>query len=100
VRYRVPRNGVRSIKEFVVLAVWGELPSMIFGHSGTSACALVMQAPGDPWPQRSRQEHLLHVIAGALNPTTVTAIVRGHVAPLLQFGTGFDPGLSSREDVT
>jgi ABC-type polysaccharide/polyol phosphate transport system ATPase subunit len=100
VRYHVPRNGVRSIKEFLVLAVQGQLRfddfwaledvSLRVGH-GERLGIIGRNGAG--------KSTLLQVIAGVLNPTTGKSDVNGRVAPLLQLGAGFDPELSGRENV-
>lgn len=99
-RYRVPRNGVRSIKEFLLLAVQGELRfddfwalddvSLRVGH-GERLGVIGRNGAG--------KSTLLQIIAGVLRPTTGSADIRGRVAPLLQLGAGFDPELSGRENV-
>jgi len=42
---------------------------------------------------------LLRMIGGLIRPDTGAIRVRGHVAPLIAFGAGFDPVLSGRENV-
>lgn len=42
---------------------------------------------------------LLKLIARVLRPTTGRVIVRGKIAPLLEFGAGFHPELTGRENV-
>jgi ABC-type polysaccharide/polyol phosphate transport system ATPase subunit len=42
---------------------------------------------------------LLKLIARVLRPTSGRVVVRGHVAPLLEFGAGFHPELSGRENI-
>jgi lipopolysaccharide transport system ATP-binding protein len=47
----------------------------------------------------SGKSSLLEVITGTLTPTAGFARTRGRVAALLELGSGFDPGLSGRENV-
>lgn len=42
---------------------------------------------------------MLKLIAKVLRPTTGRVVVRGNVAPLLEFGAGFHPELTGRENV-
>lgn len=100
VRYRVPRNGVRSIKEFLVLALRGELRFDDFWaledvdlEVGRGERLGVIGRNG------AGKSTLLQVIAGVLRPTAGVADIRGRVAPLLQLGAGFDLELSGRENV-
>ena len=47
----------------------------------------------------SGKSSLLEVITGTLMPTTGAARAHGRVAALLELGSGFDPGLSGRDNV-
>ncbi|MBN2549637.1 MAG: ABC transporter ATP-binding protein [Anaerolineales bacterium] len=42
---------------------------------------------------------LLKLVAKVLKPTSGRVIVRGNIAPLLEFGAGFHPELSGRENI-
>ena len=42
---------------------------------------------------------LLQLIAGTLNPTQGSAVVKGRIAALLELGSGFNPEFSGRENV-
>jgi ABC-type polysaccharide/polyol phosphate transport system ATPase subunit len=100
VRYHVPRNGVRSIKEFLVLAVQGQLRFDDFwALEDVSLRVGRGERLGVIGRNGAGKSTLLQVIAGVLNPTTGDSNVYGRVAPLLQLGAGFDPELSGRENV-
>lgn len=100
VRYRVPRGGVRSIKEYLLQLVRGQLRfddfwaledvNLSVGH-GERVGVIGRNGAG--------KSTLLQVLAGVLDPTTGVSTVRGNIAPLLQLGAGFDPELSGRENV-
>ena len=47
----------------------------------------------------SGKSSLLEIIAGTLTPTSGSARAHGRVAALLELGSGFDPGLSGRDNV-
>ncbi|HEV7665735.1 MAG TPA: ABC transporter ATP-binding protein [Chloroflexota bacterium] len=100
VRYRLPRGGVRSIKEYLLQAVRGQLRFDDFWALDDVSLAV---GPGERLGVIGRngagKSTLLQVIAGVLTPTTGAARVHGRVAPLLQLGAGFDPELSGRENV-
>lgn len=42
---------------------------------------------------------LLKVIAGVYKPTSGTVTRRGHIAPLIELGAGFDPNYTGRENI-
>jgi ABC-type polysaccharide/polyol phosphate transport system ATPase subunit len=100
VRYRVPRGGVRSIKEYVLKAVRGELRFDDFWAVEDVDLSVGRgERIGIIGRNGAGKSTLLQVIAGVLPPTTGRVEVRGRVAPLLQLGAGFDPELSGRENI-
>ena len=100
VRYRVPRGGVRSLKEYLLQAVRGQLRFDDFwALEDVDLSVQRGERVGVIGRNGAGKSTLLQVIAGVLPPTTGTTIVRGRVAPLLQLGAGFDPELSGRENV-
>ena len=42
---------------------------------------------------------ILKIIAGVYKPTTGEVVRRGHIAPLLELGAGFDPNYTGRENI-
>jgi ABC-type polysaccharide/polyol phosphate transport system ATPase subunit len=99
-RYRLPHGGVRSMKEYLLQAVRGQLRFDDFWaledinlRVGRGERVGVIGRNG------AGKSTLLQVIAGVLPPTTGSVAVHGRVAPLLQLGAGFDPELSGRENV-
>jgi ABC-type polysaccharide/polyol phosphate transport system ATPase subunit len=100
VRYRMPRNRLRSIKEFLLLALQGQLRFDDFwALEDVNLNIAHSERLGVIGRNGAGKSTLLQVIAGVLTPTTGSADVRGRVAPLLQLGAGFDPELSGRENV-
>jgi ABC-type polysaccharide/polyol phosphate transport system ATPase subunit len=100
VRYRIPKEGVKSLKELFVRSMtkrlvfedfWAlqnvtfQIPSgSIFGVVGRNGAG---------------KSTLLKVIARVLYPTGGRIIIRGKVAPLLELGGGFHNDLTGRENV-
>ena len=100
VRYRVPRGGVRSMKEYFLQAIRGELRFDDFWAIENIDLSVSRgERLGVIGRNGAGKSTLLQVIAGVLAPTTGQSTVRGRVAPLLQLGAGFDPELSGRENV-
>ena len=100
VRYRLPRGGVRSIKEYVLQAIRGQLRFDDFwALEDVNLSVGRGERVGVIGRNGAGKSTLLQVIAGVLAPTTGGAKVHGRVAPLLQLGAGFDPELSGRENV-
>ena len=100
VRYRVPRGGVRSIKEYVLQAIRGQLRYDDFWALEDVDLKVDRgERLGVIGRNGAGKSTLLQVIAGVLVPTSGAVAVRGRVAPLLQLGAGFDPELSGRENV-
>ena len=100
VSYRVPRERIGSFKEYAIRKIqrrvqvetfWalrdvslqvrrGEIFGLV-GHNGAG------------------KSTLLKTVARVLRPTRGRVVVRGTVAPLLEFGAGFHPELTGRENV-
>lgn len=100
VRYRLPKGGTRSIKEFVLLAVRGELRfDNFWALRGVNLSLRRGERLGVIGQNGAGKSTLLQLMARVLPPTTGVAIIRGRVAPLLQLGAGFDPELSGRENI-
>jgi lipopolysaccharide transport system ATP-binding protein len=100
VRYRLPRGGVRSIKEYAVLALRGQLRFDDFwALRGVNLCVERGERLGVVGRNGAGKSTLLQLVARVLTPTLGRVSVRGRVAPLLQLGAGFDSELSGRENV-
>src|SRR5258708_7591255 len=100
VRYRVPRGGVRSIKEYALLAVKGKLRFDDFwALENVDLCLHRAERLGIVGRNGAGKSTLLQVMAGVLIPSAGSVAMMGSVAPLLQLGAGFDPELTGRENV-
>jgi len=99
-RYRVPHDKVRSIKEYAIRKVKGDL-----GFSDHWALKNVSfeihrgEVFGIVGRNGAGKTTLLKVIARVLRPTTGRIVVRGLVAPLLGLGAGFNDELTGRENI-
>jgi ABC-type polysaccharide/polyol phosphate transport system ATPase subunit len=100
VRYRAPDERIHSLKEYAIRWVQGKIKHRDFwalqdvnlniprgvalgliGHNGAG------------------KSTLSKLVARVLKPNIGRIVVRGHVAPLLEFGAGFHPELTGRENV-
>ena len=100
VRYRLPRGGIRSIKEYVVQAVRGRLQFDDFWALRDITLSVGRgERLGVIGRNGAGKSTLLQLMARVLTPSIGSIAVRGRVAPLLQLGAGFDPELSGRENV-
>jgi ABC-2 type transport system ATP-binding protein len=100
VRYRLPSNRSRSIKEHVLLRLRGQLTFDDFWALRDVSLDVV---PGECLGVIGRngagKTTLLQVIARVVPPSEGVVQVRGRIAPLLQLGAGFDQELTGRENV-
>jgi ABC-2 type transport system ATP-binding protein/lipopolysaccharide transport system ATP-binding protein len=100
VRFRVPHQGTRSLKEYAIRALqrrvtftdfWALHHASVEIQAGESFGLVGHNGAG--------KSTLLKVVARVLRPTTGRVRVRGRVAPLLETAAGFHPDLTGRENV-
>jgi ABC-type polysaccharide/polyol phosphate transport system ATPase subunit len=100
IRYRLPKDRTRNLKELVLLWLrrrldfdefWALRGVNLVVPRGERLAVIGRNGAG--------KSTMLQVIARILYPTTGKVTVRGRVAPLLQLGAGFDSELTGRENV-
>ncbi len=100
VRYRVPHERYATLKEHAIR--WLER-RVQYDDFWALRDVNVRIAPGEVvgliGPNGAGKSTLLKVIARVLRPVQGRVVVRGRVAPLLEFGAGFHPELTGRENV-
>lgn len=100
VRYRAPSERIRSIKEYTIRWVQGRIKHKEFWALRDVNLSV---APGETMGlighNGAGKSTLLKLIARVLRPTSGRVVVRGNVAPLLEFGAGFHSELTGRENV-
>jgi ABC-type polysaccharide/polyol phosphate transport system ATPase subunit len=100
VRYRLPKNGLRSLKESVVLALQRQLAFDEFtALRGVSLNVQPGERLGIVGRNGAGKSTLLQVIAQVVQPSSGMVVTRGAVAPLLELGAGFDTELTGRENI-
>ena len=100
VRYRVPRERMRTFKEYAIRALKRQLSHDEFwALRGVSLHVNPEEVFGIVGRNGAGKSTLLRVVAGVLKPTRGRVWVKGRVAPLLELGAGFHPELTGRENV-
>jgi ABC-type polysaccharide/polyol phosphate transport system ATPase subunit len=100
VRFRVPRERIKTFKEYAIKALQRRV-----GHDEFWALKNVnldvnpREVFGIVGRNGAGKSTLLRVVAGVFRPTTGRVRVRGRIAPLLELGAGFHSELTGRENV-
>jgi ABC-type polysaccharide/polyol phosphate transport system ATPase subunit len=98
--YRVHRERVSSFKEYAIRKVQGKVQSDLFWALQDVDLSIRRgEIFGLVGRNGAGKSTLLKVVARVLRPTRGRVWVRGRVAPLLEFGAGFHPELTGRENV-
>ena len=100
VRYRVPKEQVRTFKEYAIRRIKGEINHVEFlALNDVSLNIMRGEVFGLIGPNGAGKTTLLRLVAQVMRPTQGRVIVVGRVAPLLAMGAGFHPELTGRENV-
>ena len=100
IRYRLPNNNTRSLKDFAIKAVTGQIKyDHFWALKDISMTVQEGEILGLIGHNGAGKSTLLKVVARILKPTEGRVIVRGSVAPLLGVGAAFHLELTGRENV-
>jgi ABC-2 type transport system ATP-binding protein/lipopolysaccharide transport system ATP-binding protein len=100
VRYRLPKERIRSFKEFVIKSIKGRVEYEEFW----ALRHVNLQVPpgevlGIVGRNGAGKTTLLKLVARVMKPISGQVRVSGKVAPMIELGGGFDPELTGRENV-
>jgi ABC-2 type transport system ATP-binding protein/lipopolysaccharide transport system ATP-binding protein len=98
--YRAPSERIRSVKEYAIRWIQGKIKHREFW--ALREVSLTIQngeTLGLIGHNGAGKSTLLKLVARVLRPTTGRVVVHGNVAPLLEFGAGFHPDLTGRENI-
>lgn len=100
VRYRIPREHIRTLKEFAIKRVQGKVEfTDLLALNEVSLQVRKGEVFGLIGANGAGKTTLLRLVARVMRPTSGRVVVRGRVAPLLAMGAGFHPELTGRENV-
>jgi ABC-2 type transport system ATP-binding protein/lipopolysaccharide transport system ATP-binding protein len=100
VSYRVPSERIGTFKEYVIRRLQGRVQHQEF-LALDHVTINIMQGEvfGVIGKNGAGKSTLLKLVSRIMKPTGGRVWVRGRVAPLLEFGAGFHPELTGRENV-
>jgi ABC-type polysaccharide/polyol phosphate transport system ATPase subunit len=100
VRYRAPDERIQSLKEYTIRWLQGKIKHRDFWALQDINLNIPRgEALGLIGHNGAGKSTLSKLVARVLKPNTGRIVVRGQVAPLLEFGAGFHPELTGRENV-
>jgi ABC-type polysaccharide/polyol phosphate transport system ATPase subunit len=100
VRYRVASESVSTFKEYMIRRFQGEIKMRDFwALHEVNLNIFAGEMFGLIGPNGAGKSTLLKLVARVMRPTKGRVIVKGRVAPLIEFGAGFHPDLTGRENI-
>jgi len=100
VKYRVPKENVRTLKEYAISRIQGRVQHNEFlALNNVNLSIQKGEVFGLIGPNGAGKTTLLRLVARVMRPSKGRVVVMGRVAPLLAMGAGFHPELTGRENV-
>jgi ABC-2 type transport system ATP-binding protein/lipopolysaccharide transport system ATP-binding protein len=100
VSYRAPDERFVTFKDYAIHWVQRKVKNRDFwALKGVNLEILPAESFGVIGNNGAGKSTMLKLVARVLRPTTGRVVVKGHVAPLLEFGAGFHPELTGRENI-
>jgi len=98
--YRVASERIATFKEYAIRLLQGKIMHRDFwALRSVSLTISTGEMIGIIGQNGAGKSTMLKLVARVLRPTEGRVVVRGKVAPLLEFGAGFHPDLTGRENV-
>lgn len=100
VKYNLMEEKVNTLKEYIVKIFKGKLLYNEFiGLKDVSFSVKKGDILGVVGFNGAGKSTLLKILAGVLQPSEGSVVVKGTIAPLIEVGAGFDPELTAKENI-